>query len=466
MHLGLEEVDYPSDEVKRLASTENFYQIYGKLLAKEKNIKKNGNEGIWKKYKGFSEASALELYEDLQEYNTGWCTASDKKTAINQVCSGGIYQGGDFYVYYSKDENNEYKIPRLAIRMDKDSIGEIRGIAPNQNIEPEMNDILNAKLIAFPNSEEYMQKVSDMKKLTIIYGKHKRQEELSQEDLRFLYELDRDIEGFGYQKDPRIEEITSSRNKKQDIAKVLGCLPEQVGLKGEPYENSKYIYYEGTIDLDNIPSTEELKLPKYAKSALYSNNITSAKDLKIPKRIWHLHLNGLLSAEGLIIPNSVQVLWLDSLTNAEGLVIPNSVKHVFLNGLICAKGLKIPASVTELHLNALTSIEGLILSNNVTFVSLRSLTTKDLLYFDFTQVNPEIKLQLADDYFTLKQLKVKIELEKERMNLEGLQETLSSMKSDNNDLNGSSRKGSINLWYILIPSITIILGIILASILY
>ena len=59
--------------------------------------------------------------------------------AINQICGGGGYLGGDFYVYYILDKNNEYKIPRIAIRLEgHNEIGEIRGIEENQNLEEEM----------------------------------------------------------------------------------------------------------------------------------------------------------------------------------------------------------------------------------------------------------------------------------------------------------------------------------------
>ena len=142
MRLKLIPEEYPDEEIKILASSESFYQIYGKMLAKVTNIKTNGNEGIWIKYKEKSKEDALKLYESLQGYNTGWCTASSKETAINQVCGGGSYPGGNFYVYYSLNQTGEYKIPRLAIRMSQNEIGEIRGIASNQNIESEMEEIL------------------------------------------------------------------------------------------------------------------------------------------------------------------------------------------------------------------------------------------------------------------------------------------------------------------------------------
>ncbi len=158
MHLKLIPEKYPNAEIKRLASTESFFQIYGKLLSKKISITPKDNNGIWVKYPQNNKDAALKLYESLQEYDTGWCTATSKEIALNQVCGGGSYLGGDFFVYYSTDENGEYKIPRLAIRMNKSKIGEIRGIEDNQNIEPAMLDILKEKLKEFPDSKEYEQK--------------------------------------------------------------------------------------------------------------------------------------------------------------------------------------------------------------------------------------------------------------------------------------------------------------------
>ena len=46
-----------------------------------------------------------------------------------------------------------------------------------------------------------------MKKLTGIEKKAEDGEDLTLEELRFLYEIDEKIEGFGYSRDPRIDKI-------------------------------------------------------------------------------------------------------------------------------------------------------------------------------------------------------------------------------------------------------------------
>lgn len=387
MHLGLiPNKFFPDEETKRLASTENFYQIYGKLLSRSIAINPTTNEGIWLKYNASSKEDALRLYESLQGYNTGWCTAASKETAINQVCGGGSYPGGDFYVYYSKDVKSEYKIPRLAIRMDKEKIGEIRGIARNQNIEPEMTEILDLKLNEFPDSQEYLKKVSDMKILTSIYNKHQQKQELTKEDLIFLYEIENRIEGFGYQKDPRIAEILNKRNQSIDIAHIFDGIEK----------------ITGNVYLSNITHLKNVKFPKYIEGDLYLEILTSAEDLILPENIGgFLVLSNLTTAEGLVLPKIVRSLSLDSLT---------------INDLL---EVTLPKRVNEIF--------------------------------------------LEDGEYSLKELQNLIAIRKEKLDLETQKNIIDSNPSIVDD---NPRKGNINIWYILIPSLTLLLGIIIASIIY
>ena len=197
------------EELEILSKGESFKKLYTYYLTNQysKIIDNDETEGIWIKYDMGSDY--IPLWESLQGKNTGWCTAG-KETAKTQLA------GGDFYVYYTKDENGEYKSPRIAIRMNgKNEIGEVRGTSKNQNLESNMEPILDKKLEEFPDKEKYKKKVHDMKFLTLIEEKQKNNLELSLDDLKFLYEVDSKIEGFGYQDDPRIEEIISKREKKR-----------------------------------------------------------------------------------------------------------------------------------------------------------------------------------------------------------------------------------------------------------
>ncbi len=179
--------------------------------------------GEWIKYQQGTDPTAL--WASLQRKGTAWCTKgfATAKTQLN---------GGDFYVYYTLDKQGKSTIPRIAIRMDGDTkIAENpRGVLDNkQNLEPNMVDILEEKLKDFgPEADKYRKKSADMKHLTEIDNKQKSNQLLSREDLTFLYEIDTTIEGFGYDRDPRIEEIRQTRNSKEDMLIILDCTQYQI----------------------------------------------------------------------------------------------------------------------------------------------------------------------------------------------------------------------------------------------
>lgn len=389
------------EEIEILSKGESFKKLYTYYLTNQdsKTINNDETEGIWIKYDMGSDY--IPLWKSLQGKNTGWCTAGKEmaKTQLN---------GGDFYVYYTKDENNEYKNPRIAIRMNgKNEIGEVRGTSKNQNLESNMEPILDKKLEEFSDKDKYKKKVHDMKLLTLIEEKHKNNQELSLYDLKFLYEVDSEIKGFGYEKDPRIEEIISKRDKRKDIARVYSVKEDEVALSHKEWKENKEkikiccgnLYLNdlksakglklpniviGGVSLDNLMSSEGLVLPDIIKGNLYLENLTSAKGLKLPSTIiGYLNLEKLISAEGLKFPNTINGrLYLDSLTSAEGLKLPSTITgYLNLNGLKNAKDLELPDTINvDLDLSGLISAKDLKLPNVINGdLYLHSLTSaKDL----------------------------------------------------------------------------------------
>lgn len=358
--LNKEEIE--DKELENLVKSGSFGKIYtfviNKVLKDNKNITKR-NIGRWVKYEQGTDH--MILVNSLKGYNTGWCTAGES-TAKTQLSKG------DFYVYYTLDENDEYKVPRIAIRMEYGKIAEIRGIAKDQNLEPEMEEVVEEKIRDFPDKEEYYKKVSDMKLLTQIYKKHKNKEELTKEELAFLYEIDDKIVGFGYKKDPRIDEIINERKIKKDISFVLDCKEEQVALK-ESELNKETIYFKGHLKLRGLTSAEGLVLPKNIGGDLNLSGLKSAEGLVLPESIGRdLILSGLTSAEGLELPKTIgRGLDLRGLTSAEGLMFPKNIGgSLILYGLTSSKGLVLPESIGEhLNLEGLTSAEGLVLPQRI-----------------------------------------------------------------------------------------------------
>ena len=370
-------------EIEKLIVSGSFAKLYGKLLANKKQLKVSSNEGIWIKYNYESEEQAnkkikegqvpeyLKLYNSLQGYNTGWCTAGSKETAKNQICGGGSYQGGDFYVYYTKNKDNEYKIPRIAIRMNGEDIGEIRGVAEGQNIESNMDSVLEEKLKEFPDGALYQKKVHDMKMLTQIYDNYQNRE-LTKDELIFLYELNHKISGFGYETDPRIKEIRNKRNQKKDISTALNCDESEIGLTEKDLYKNQLVYYSGNIydSMYNEIKKRNLELPKYLDGILCLNEKNTPKELMLPQKINgdYICLNSLTSAEGLIFPEEFSgTIALRGLTSAEGLILPKDFTgDLILNNLTSAKGLILPPSINySIYLNGLQSIEGLNLPQSI-----------------------------------------------------------------------------------------------------
>ncbi|MDO8574599.1 MAG: hypothetical protein Q7R86_03140 [bacterium] len=188
--------------------------------------------GKWIRYEKGTDPTAL--WASLQNKGTAWCTKGFA-TAETQL------KGGDFYVYYTLDRQGKPTIPRIAIRMQGDGIGEVRGVEDNQqNLEGNMVEAAEAKMNDLPGSERYRKASTDMKLLTGIEKKLTHGEKLQKNDLVFLYEINSPIEGFGYQKDPRILELRKQRNPEEDMPIVFECTHEQIVRKPEDInENTK-----------------------------------------------------------------------------------------------------------------------------------------------------------------------------------------------------------------------------------
>ena len=104
-------------------------------------------------------------------------------------------------------------MPRIAIRMNgKTNIGEIRGIEDSQNLEEGLEGIVEKKLNDIPNldeeeKQENLQACEDAKMLTILNRKVIKNIPLTKEEQEFIFEINREIKGFGWDNDKRIAKI-------------------------------------------------------------------------------------------------------------------------------------------------------------------------------------------------------------------------------------------------------------------
>ena len=360
--LNKENID--DKKLNELINNGSFSKLYSYAVLKLDSVKDDGfksDDGIWKKYNKGSNPEIL--FNDINGKGTGWCTAGGIETARAHI------NGGDFHVYYTKDREGNYTKPRIAIRMNGNQIAEIRGISENQNIEANMEKVVDKKLEEFPDRDKYKKKVKDMEMLTYIYTKHQNKGELTKTDLRFLYEIDNKITGFGYQKDPRIEELLKGRNVRKDLVLIFDCKEENISLTEEEALRGNVIYHYGDLFLFGLTSAKGLKLPDKVGGGLYLSDLTIAEGLELPNEIGGaLYLNGLTSAEGLKLPAKVGGdLDLRSLTSAKGLKLPDKVGgDLDLRSLTSAKGLKLPDKIVgDLDLRSITSAKGLNLPDKI-----------------------------------------------------------------------------------------------------
>ena len=355
------------DDIKNALEAGNFkllyeYVIKQSMLRGEKQS--NSTSGKWIKYEQGSDYNILR--NSLQGYYTGWCTAAGENFAKHQLANG------DFYVYYTLDNNGEAKVPRIAIRMDGSTkIGEIRGIADNQNMEPEMMPILEEKLEEFPDREKYYKKERDMKLLTLIDKKVNKNIELSLDELKFLYEIDNEIEGFGYEKDPRIQEIINKRNQKKDYALIYNINENEIALTQEEWEENpkQYKILLNDLKLDYVTSSKELILPNIISGNLELKELTNASGLILPDIVGgSIRLDSLISAKDLKFPKIINKdLDLSCLFDAENIILPEKIGgNLNLSCLLLNKGITFPKIIDgNLDLSSLPYAAGLELPEKI-----------------------------------------------------------------------------------------------------
>ena len=202
-------------EWEKLLAGANFAKLYAKAIAEVTPATQEQKEiitGAWVKYPQGSDPKPL--CESLQGHGTGWCTAYES-TAREQL------EAGDFYVYYSTDKSGKNTVPRVAIRMEGDEVGEVRGINKGQDLELSFIDIANEKMKDLGGAEKYAKRTADMKRLTLVEKKVNAGEALTNDELLFLYEVGTKIEGFGYEEDPRIAELIMKRDRKADLTAII-----------------------------------------------------------------------------------------------------------------------------------------------------------------------------------------------------------------------------------------------------
>lgn len=247
------EIETPVDErnlepeVQAALDAKDFSKLYAlefaKLIPTSETLLHN-TTGQWVKYAQGSEPT--ELVQSIERHKTGWCTAGEE-VAKSQLSRG------DFYVYYSQDESGVSSIPRAAIRIENGVVAEVRGIAPDQNtdayIAPIIGDAteregvdIDGEFHQIRGLKEFHKKSEDMAYVSRLEQMRQVGQPLTKHDLLFLYEINAPIEGFGYDKDPRVVELRDERNPNEDILIVFECDESQIARSIDQINESTKAY--------------------------------------------------------------------------------------------------------------------------------------------------------------------------------------------------------------------------------
>ncbi|MEZ4210929.1 MAG: hypothetical protein R3B39_01365 [Candidatus Paceibacterota bacterium] len=278
------------DEFLKRLETGDFAKLYAFAQVETAgSMNRESIVGEWVKYPQGGDYKQLE--QSLYGKGTGWCTAEGSaKCHVEQ---------GDFYVYYTKNKQGLNTEPRIAIRTINGEIAEIRGVNPQQELEPQLVDIAKEKYKDLPGAEKYEKKDRDMRKMTEIYNKSFIEDKqtgekkylnpkLSKEELEFLYEMKSPIEGFGYQKDPRIVELLAERNIEEDMLVIFDCTQEQVARNiNEVNENTKAYVGEWSVEvfqkLKNFPQIEHL-YKKFPEEKIFMMTLETDPSIDSPQK--------------------------------------------------------------------------------------------------------------------------------------------------------------------------------------
>ena len=306
-----------SDDEKlvSLVKSANFPKLYAKELVDTKVILKTPERtedvhGDWFEYKLGDEEEIASLAE-----GTKWCVV-DPNVAHNYLVYGQYSnpeEDDDYDQDYEDDEDWEdddikvedpeakFIIFRLedpntpgvfasngsaSIRLDPNGIvDEISGLNEGQAVEDALVPIVKEKALSLPGGEKYLQKFDDKQTLIKLDNKMKEGEDLTKEELSFLYELDRPIATLDTynEEDPRIPELKEKYGIEYALEKGVDANKLVSSLDSGDIEENLDFLLEHDADINNIVSKMHSygvvrKLDYLLKNGADINNVVNNMD--------------------------------------------------------------------------------------------------------------------------------------------------------------------------------------------
>ena len=298
------------------------------------------NEGIWIKY---NKKEGKKLVKSIENKKTGWCIEKDEAA---KICLN--YR--DIEIFYTKDENGNYTVPRLAVISTSKYISTIMGIKEDELVELELVEAIEEKIKTLPDKEKYQKKLENIKKLQLIKQKTDKDIKLTIEELEFLYELKEKIKTLGFGKEPLIEEIKEKRNPKKDLSRVFKCPQEYIGIKESDLKEKNLLVYYGDIETDDIT---EYKIPNIVVGNLNLKNLRDTKGLQRLRVVYgNLDLSSIKESDYLY--NIQEVIGNTDFRSLED--ASNMTNFTYIKGRAYFVSLKSPKGLENLNIEGMGSI--------------------------------------------------------------------------------------------------------------
>lgn len=321
---------HPDDEkLVSLVKSGNFPKLYAKELFETKTIIKTPEkpediEGDWFTYQLGDEDELSKAAE-----GTGWCIA-DPNVAHNYLSYGNYYAGNDNY--WEEDEDNseednqnsskakfiifKLKAPNssdgystngvASIRLDPDGkVTEISGLNEGQAIEDSLIPTVKEKVLSLPGGKEFLQKFEDKQTLIKLDHKLQKGEDLTKEELSFLYELDRPIatlDTYNYQ-DPRIKELKEKYGIEYVLEKGIDVNELASRLGPNDIVHNLDTFLEHGADIDNIVSNLDPQSISYNLDTLLEHGA----DIDVNKLVSNLDPEYIAYALGTLLRNGADI---------------------------------------------------------------------------------------------------------------------------------------------------------------
>lgn len=353
------DIKLEKEQLEEIIEDGLFERMYTKIMSN--NLKKtpsNTEKGKWITYKKGS--NPTELLESLAHFYTGWSEYYEKQA--NQTL-----ERFDVHVYYTKDIKKVHDRPRLLLTSNSKEVNSISGIMNYEGVEMEVVEPLKNKLIELKSLDKYSQAVEDLQKIKEITKKTEKNETLSEEDLKFLYQTERSISYFNshsysfLNKDPRIEKILETRNIEDDLCEIFKIDKSQISYNKEQALSGKSVVHFGNVYIEET-KLENVVFPKMFLGELDISDVNIVNNVTLPEYFYgEICVERLKRVEGpFIFPkNYVGNLNFEELVYENGLKLPERIdgELAFLE-LIPKPGFKLPKEITgDIYLNSFTTLK-------------------------------------------------------------------------------------------------------------